>query len=77
MKALSPKQIAWLLPGAISGVVLFIHLGNIIVIMIMPRLRENERIIAIVTGIIVLFIAGMIVLTFDENRMDKEHIQNN
>ena len=60
MKALSPKQIAWLLPGAISGVVLFIHLGNIIVIMIMPRLRENERIIVIAIAVILLIIVGII-----------------
>jgi hypothetical protein len=49
-------------PGTISGVILFIPLGIIIFKKISPQLHSGERIIAIVTGIVVLFIVSMIAI---------------
>ncbi|MBC8343049.1 MAG: HXXEE domain-containing protein [Bacteroidetes bacterium] len=47
-------------PGTISGVVLFIPLGIIIFKRIMPSLRDQEKIIAIASGILVLFTVSLI-----------------
>ena len=47
-------------PGAISGVVLFVPLGIIIFMKILPKLRESERIMAIGIGIFVLFSVSMV-----------------
>ena len=47
-------------PGTISGVILFVPLGIIIYKKIFPGLQEKERIIAIVTGTVILFTVSMI-----------------
>ena len=49
-------------PGTISGVVLFIPLGWIILKRISPQLPVNERIISIASGIIILLIVSMIAM---------------
>jgi len=49
-------------PGTISGLVLFIPLGIIIFIRILPHLREAEKIIAITIGIFVLFAVSLIAI---------------
>jgi len=49
-------------PGTVSGVVLFIPLGIIIFKKISPQLREVENIMAIATGVFVLFAVSMIAI---------------
>lgn len=49
-------------PGTISGVVLFIPLGWIILKRISPQLPVNERIISIASGVIILLIVSMIAM---------------
>ena len=49
-------------PGTISGVVLFLPLGIIIFKRILPLLRDGEKILAIMIGVIALFTVSTIAM---------------
>jgi hypothetical protein len=48
------------IPGIISGMVIFLPLGHLIYHRIYPELPENQKILSIATGILLLFTVSMI-----------------